>query len=49
MDQKALQKSMGCLKTAKRFRMETHFDDSVLGDNLDIIEEKQINSDQRST
>ena len=41
MDQKALQKSMGRLKTANKFRMETEFDDSALGDNLDINEEKE--------
>ena len=46
MDQKALQKSMGRLKTANKFRLETEFDDSALGDNLDINEEKEneINS-----
>ena len=41
MDQKALQKSMGRLKTANKFRVETDFDDSALGDNLDINEEKE--------
>ena len=41
MDQKALQKSMGRLKTANKFRMETDFDDCALGDNLEINEEKE--------
>ena len=48
MDQKALQKSMGRLKTANKFRLETEFDDSALGDNLDINEEKEINTDKDS-
>ena len=39
MDQKALQKSMGRLKTANKFRLETEFDDGALGDNLDINED----------
>ena len=47
MDQKALQKSMGRLKTANKFR---DFEDGALGDNLDINEEKEneINSDKDS-
>ena len=50
MDQKALQKSMGRLKTANKFRLETEFDDSALGDNLDINVEKEneINTDKDS-
>ena len=49
MDQKALQKSMGRLKTANKFRLETEFDDSALCDNLDIKEkENEINSDKDS-
>ena len=46
MDQKALQKSMGRLKTANKFRMETKFDECAIDDNLDINEEKEneINS-----
>ena len=41
MDQKALQKSMGRLKTANKFRMKTAFNYSALGDNLDNNEEKE--------
>jgi hypothetical protein len=41
MDERALQKSMGRLKTANKFRMETEFDDSTLGNNFDINEEKE--------
>ena len=50
MDQKALQKSMGRLKTANKFRIETDVDDSALGDNSEINEEKEneINSDKDS-
>jgi hypothetical protein len=46
MDQKALQKSMGRLKTANKFRMETKFDECAIDDNLDINEENEneINS-----
>ena len=40
MDEKALQKSMGCLKTANKFRTETVFDESAKGDNPETIEEK---------
>ena len=50
MDQKTLQKSMGRLKTANKFRTETEFDESAIGDNSDIIDEKgdEINSDNDS-
>ena len=47
MDEKALEKSMGCLKTANKFRTEIVLDESAKGDNPDSIEEKQdkMNSD----
>jgi hypothetical protein len=50
MDEKALQKSIGRLKTANKFRTETVFDESANGDNPDSIEEKKekINSDKVS-
>ena len=51
MDQKTLQKSMGRLKTANKFRSETEFDESaIVGDNLDIIEDKEdeMNSNKDS-
>ena len=50
MDEKALQKSMGCLKTANKFRTETVFDESAKGDNPETIEEKEgkIKSDKVS-
>ena len=42
MDQKTLQKSMRCLKTANKFRTETEFDESArVGDNLDNVVEKE--------
>ena len=50
MDQKTLQKSMGRIKTANKFRMETEFDKSALSDNSDIVEEKEdeFNTDKKS-
>ena len=48
MDSKTLQKSMGRLKTANKFRMETEFDDSTLDNNFDINEEKENYSDKDS-
>ena len=50
MDEKALQKSMGCLKTANKFRTETRFDKSAKSDNPDSIEGKEgkINSEKDS-
>ena len=41
---------MGRLKTANKFRLETEFDDSALGNNLDINVEKEneINTDKDS-
>ena len=53
MDQKALQKSMGRLKTANKFRMETKFDESAIDDNSGIIVNKEdegseMNSDKDS-
>ena len=46
MNQKDLHKSMGRLKTANKFRIETKFDECAIDDNLDINEEKEneINS-----
>ena len=51
MDQKTLQKSMRCLKTANKFRTETEFDESsIVGDNSHNVVEKEdeINSDEDS-
>ena len=50
MDQKTLQKSMGRIKTANKFRMETEFDKSALSDNSDIVEENEdeFNTDKKS-
>ena len=45
MDQKALQKSMGRLKTANKFRMETEFNDMEINE---VYEEKEITSDKDS-
>ena len=53
MDQKTLQKAMGSLKTANKFRMETKFDESAIDDNSGIIvtkedEGSEMNSDKDS-